>query len=799
MSAPPDQRAEPPARAVTPASRRRPGTAAAERKRQQRQRESEQKLIYETEDWRLFTDLATLPQKAGCQPEDLRKVVLKELVDNALDTGAGVSLEHADGVWIIADDGPGLEPAEVPRLFAVDRPLLSSKLVRLPLRGMLGNGLRVVAGAVAANEGCLVIETRGRRLTLAVCQGTGRTVVVSDEPVPPRPGVTVRLSLAAGDPADCALARAAIAAARCGQGYAGPSSPWWYGGKDLHRLFAQVAPADTTVGAVCRSLGGLEFDDHRPARGLDRDEAEAVLERLRAGAEPVPPERLGFVGKEYRPGCPGYARTTGTTTTQAGARIPYVVEAWAVCSRPAQKGQGQVGVSLLVNRSMTVATIHAHSWPGKIAVRGCGLHRLAEGPGTGDYEVVLSVIAPHVQLATDGKEPSLAPFSEAIAEALRKACGTAHRAMARPERGLTVKDAAWAVMDEAYRLASGDGRYPANARQIMYAARPEILRLTGKAKLDDAYFTQVLLPDYVAEHRHAAGWDVVFDARGSLVEPHTGCEVRLGTIDVRAYLGERPALGSPVAVTRSDLYPTLGPLHRYAAVLFIEKEGFAPLLQAAHIAERFDVAVMSTKGMSTTAARLLLDRVGPRVDKVLVLHDFDVSGFSIFGTLGSDGRRYRFENELRIVDLGLRLSDVEAMGLQAEPVETPGDWAKRSETLADHGATEEEIAFLRRRRVELNAMPADAFVGFLEHKLAEHGVRKVVPDSGTLQRHARRMIEQQRAEEVLRANRARLQQEAASAALPADLRDRVRCILEEQPELPWDLAVAAVIGEGELR
>jgi hypothetical protein len=155
MSAPSDQQAEPPARAVTPASRRRPGTAAAERKRQQRQREREQELIYETEDWRLFTDLATLPQKAGCQPEDLRKVVLKELVDNALDTGAAVSLEHADGAWIIADDGPGLEPAEVPRLFAVDRPLLSSKLVRLPLRGMLGNGLRVVAGAVAATEGCL--------------------------------------------------------------------------------------------------------------------------------------------------------------------------------------------------------------------------------------------------------------------------------------------------------------------------------------------------------------------------------------------------------------------------------------------------------------------------------------------------------------------------------------------------------------------------------------------------------------------------------------------------------------------
>src|SRR3712207_7452051 len=57
--------------------------------------------------------------------------------------------------------------------------------------------------------------------------------------------------------------------------------------------------------------------------------------------------------------------------SQSGARIPYVVEAWAVCSRRAQKGQGQVRISLLVNRSMTAATIHAHSRPGKIAVQGC--------------------------------------------------------------------------------------------------------------------------------------------------------------------------------------------------------------------------------------------------------------------------------------------------------------------------------------------------------------------------------------------------------------------------------------------
>jgi hypothetical protein len=113
-------------------------------------------------------------------------------------------------------------------------------------------------------------------------------------------------------------------------------------------------------------------------------------------------------------------------------------------------------------------------------------------------------------------------------------------------------------MTEAYRIASGDGRYPANARQVMYAARPEILRLTGKDKLDDAYFTQNLLPDYVTENRKETEWDVVFDSRGSFSEPHTGREVALGTIDVRAYLGDRPGLGTALDVTSCEAIAHLG-------------------------------------------------------------------------------------------------------------------------------------------------------------------------------------------------------------------------------------------------
>ena len=117
--------------------------------------------------------------------------------------------------------------------------------------------------------------------------------------------------------------------------------------------------------------------------------------------------------------------------------------------------------------------------------------------------------------------------------------------------------------------------------------------------------------------------------------------------------------------------PTDGSRNRYRFVLFLEKEGFYPLLEAAQIAERHDIAIMSTKGMSVTAARKLVDEMSQQRVTVLVCHDFDKSGFSILHTLRTDTRRYTFQAQPKVVDLGLRLADVQAMDLQSEPVSYP--------------------------------------------------------------------------------------------------------------------------------
>jgi hypothetical protein len=200
-------------------------------------------------------------------------------------------------------------------------------------------------------------------------------------------------------------------------------------------------------------------------------------------------------------------------------------------------------------------------------------------------------------------------------------------------RRMTIKDAAWEVIPAAYGKVSSNGQYPAQARQIMYAARPEIQERTGHA-LDDKYFTQKLLPDYLTAYpTKTAAWDVVFDARGHFTEPHTDLIVPLGTIDVREYLGKVTAhkVGDLELLASfgedSLLYPTCGPGHRFGAILFIEKEGFMPLFAKVQLAERYDLAIMSTKGLSVTASRTLVEHLCAKYKvPLLVLRDFDKSG-----------------------------------------------------------------------------------------------------------------------------------------------------------------------------
>jgi hypothetical protein len=352
----------------------------------------------------------------------------------------------------------------------------------------------------------------------------------------------------------------------------------------------------------------------------------------------------------------------------------------------------------------------------------------------------------------------------------------------------TQKEAAWHVMEECYMAASGDGRLPAMARQIFYQARPKIMHLTDDKELAYGYFSQVLLPDYIEEK--GVSWNVVYDARGHLQEPHTNRRIGCGTIEIRDYLR---GMGLP-RVTPAEFsdagVETVGPSGCIAGVLFCEKEGFNPLFRAVDLANRYDLMIISTKGVSVTAARQLVDQICTGRVPLFVLHDFDVAGFMILGTLQRDTRRYQFSGTVNVVDLGLRLEDVE--GLEREPAAaTKTDPHILRSQLAKNGAAAEEIDFLIDERVELNAMASDDLIEMIERKLKDHGLEKVIPDDDVLAETYQAFHHSNQLSEEFEEMQKDFKEDEIQ--IPKNLSKKVRAILKKHPDLRWDDAVKIVL------
>jgi hypothetical protein len=364
------------------------------------------------------------------------------------------------------------------------------------------------------------------------------------------------------------------------------------------------------------------------------------------------------------------------------------------------------------------------------------------------------------------------------------------------ESRVTQKAAAWEVMEAAYMAASGGGRLPASARQIYYQARPKIMAATDEKALDYNYFSQTLLPNYIEEQ--GVGWDVVYDARGHLIEPHSNRRIGCGTIEIDNYLAALKAPEAKPADFGGAYIDIIGPRGGFAGVLFCEKEGFNPLFRAVNLANRYDLMIISTKGVSVTAARKLIDVICGRYRVPLfTLHDFDVAAFLIRGVLQRDTRRYRFSNSVQLVDLGLRLGDVD--GLESEPAAM----TKTNETdlrrqLAENGATPDEIDFLLTDHVELNALTSDALIEMIERKLDECGLQKVVPDSDVLADAYRAFHRSHQLREKFEDMVEEFDEASKEVEVPADLGDQVRDKLAEHPELRWDDAVQLVLDPDDL-
>jgi hypothetical protein len=319
--------------------------------------------LYRREDWTEFRQLSTLTRKAGVPLERIPRLIVKELVDNALDHDEDCTfgiLDDPEGFYV-ANKGDGIPgvPQVIAEIYSIGRPLVSSKMIRMPTRGALGNGLRVVAGAVLATGGSLIVRTNGRTLYLRP-QDDGSTRV---ERVEPWDGQGTRVEIYLGSPLEYAhddskiflWARQARGLAGKGDKYSGKTSPYWYDGDDFWSLI-QAAGSRTVREQVAKFEGcgsekaGIIAESYlgRSCDSLRRDEAEQLLRRARDHCKSVKPQRLGTVGPLplYR----GYSVRFDEFKVEGGrtaihAQIPCVVEAWASVHKEGPR------IALCVNRT----------------------------------------------------------------------------------------------------------------------------------------------------------------------------------------------------------------------------------------------------------------------------------------------------------------------------------------------------------------------------------------------------------------------------------------------------------------
>ena len=398
-------------------------------------------------DTTLFTTLEGLTKQTGEPADRLRRLMCKEVADNALDAcdaagrpGQATIEKHGNDIYVVTDRGDGIDSNDLAGLFTVHRPMISTKYLRKPL----GNGLRVVVGCVVAAGGAIEVTTRGKRTVLRP-RRVGPTEIVEVSSAPDQIGTTLIVNLGPAIPHDdgddLLMARAAIDFAKHAKApaFTRQPSPRWLDLDPFVEALMLIEPATVTVRQIIEQFDGCTgakagrlaapFGKNRLARSMSDADAAALLKSMQASAREVKHTALCAIGSDaYHPDDYDYASANGTFRHgphEPRATIPYAVEAW-VCATT-RKGKSAEIEQVFANRSpsvggMFIAHRSTYSDAKRLWLAGCGLdgYGLDDFP-PGDFTAVLHIISPLIPLLSIGKRPNLRPFLPAIDTALRRA------------------------------------------------------------------------------------------------------------------------------------------------------------------------------------------------------------------------------------------------------------------------------------------------------------------------------------------------------------------------------------------
>jgi len=660
------------------------------------------------EDWTLLRTFQGITQRTGIRKEDLDKLVAKELTDNALDAGASCDIGLIENGFYVKDNGNGIpcDDKEIANLFSIKRPLKSTKLYRLPNRGALGNGLRIVAGTVLAAKGSLLVKTRGRILKLYPQFETGETSYESGGKYDSQ-GTVIEVTLPELMSKDILeWSEKAIYLSGKGNCYESKSSVYWY---DFDSFFELVksAPEDLTVIKFIKQFEGCSGRNtsiiskklslnHTHINKTKEEDAEILLKEIRNVSKPVNPKRLGYIGEieDYE----GYSRKyfeieIPVSKDKFTTTIPYVIESWATKS-------DNFKVTFFVNRTPIIQKIN-HLYDeerGYLSIFGCGIYSKIKIKKS-SLKILVSIITPFMPITSDGKEPDFSFIKGHITDSINKTLKKIKaEAVNKNKSGKFQNRVIIKNIDESIKKVRGEEGYRYSLRQLYYVMRPIVLSELGE-DLQYNNFNQIIT-DYELKIGHDLP-GVYRDSRGTLYHPHISQEIPLGTLNIETY--NRP-------------------LWTFNKILYCEKEGFFEILKSNKWPEKNDCALLSSKGFSSRAARDMIDMLGETDEEIFFfcIHDADASGTLIYQSLVNETKA-RKKRKVYVLNLGLEPEEGLKMGLPEEKI-----IAKKREKRPSADYVEPEWKeWLNNYRIELNTMDSPTLIKWLNEKF--QGYKKLIP------------------------------------------------------------------------
>ena len=231
---------------------------------------------------------------------------------------------------------------------------------------------------------------------------------------------------------------------------------------------------------------------------------------------------------------------------------------------------------------------------------------------------------------------------------------------------------------------------------------------------------------------------------------------------------------------------TYGPGGSYGAVLYVEKEGFMPLFKRVKLAS------------VTTSPSCHQKECRSRQRGNWSIASAPITTFRCWCCMisirpaSSSKTLWRMTpgvipiwKRVHVIDLGLQYGDIG--GLSPEP----GNSNISSERLSEAGLSGAAIDFLRSQRVELNAMTSPQLVEFVERKLKQHGIKKVIPDEDTLKETYKAFVKSDRLSEAFDEMKEKFDDDDNDDPIeaPKNLGAQVKKKMKEQPDITWYRAI----------